>query len=66
MKQLSSVMAMDVAGGTRISYTYNVIDDESGEVVTANEVGTFFVTDATLQGQVDAVMDYVRQHKLAE
>ena len=66
MKQLSSVMAMDVAGGTRISYTYNVIDDESGEVVSANEVGTFFVTDATLQGQVDAVMDYVRQHKLAE
>lgn len=66
MKQLSSIMAMEMAGGTRISYTYNVIDDESGEVVSANEVGTFFVTDATLQGQVDAVMDYVRQHKLAE
>lgn len=66
MKQLSSVMAMNISGGTRISYTYNVIDDESGEVVSANEVGTFFVTDATLQGQVDAVMDYVRQHKLAE
>lgn len=66
MKQLSSVMAMNIAGGTRISYTYNVIDDESGEVVSANEVGTFFVTDATLQGQVDAVMDYVRQHKLAD
>ena len=66
MKQLSSVMAMNIAGGTRISYTYNVIDDESGEVVSANEVGTFFVTDAALQGEVDAVMDYVRQHKLAE
>lgn len=66
MKQLSSVMAMNISGGTRISYTYNVIDDESGEVVSANEVGTFFVTDATLQGQVDAVMDYVRQHKLTD
>lgn len=66
MKQLSSVMAMEMAGGTRISYTYNVIDDESGEVVTANEVGTFFVTDATLQKHVKAVMDYVWQHKLAE
>ena len=66
MKQLSSVMAMNISGGTRISYTYNVIDDESGEVVSANEVGTFFATDATLQGQVDAVMDYVRQHKLTD
>lgn len=66
MKQLSSVMAMPIAGGTRISYTYNTIDEDNGEVVEANEVGTFFVTDADLQASVDAIMDYVREHKLAE
>lgn len=66
MKQLSSIMAMPIAGGTRISYTYNTIDDESGEVVEANEVGTFFVTDSDLQANVDAIMAYVREHKLAE
>ena len=66
MKQLSSIMAMPIAGGTRISYTYNVIDDTSGEVQQANEVGTFFVTDAELQGNIDAIMAYVREHKLAD
>lgn len=66
MKQLSSVMAMPIAGGTRISYTYNTIDEGSGEVVEANEVGTFFVTDSELQANVDAIMAYVREHKLAE
>lgn len=65
MKQLSSIMAMPIAGGTRISYTYNTID-ESGEVVEANVVGTFFVTDADLQANVDAIMAYVREHKLAD
>ena len=66
MKQLSSIMAMPIAGGTRISYTYNTIDEGNGEVVEANEVGTFFVTDSELQANVDAIMTYVREHKLAE
>ena len=66
MKQLSSIMAMPIAGGTRISYTYNTIDEGNGEVVEANEVGTFFVTDAELQANIDAIMAYVREHKLAE
>ena len=66
MKQLSSIMAMPIAGGTRISYTYNTIDEGNGEVVEANEVGTFFVTDSELQANVDAIMAYVREHRLAE
>ena len=66
MKQLSSIMAMPIAGGTRISYTYNTIDEGNGEVVEANVVGTFFVTDADLQANVDAIRAYVREHKLAE
>lgn len=66
MKQLSSYMALSVSGGDRISYTYDVIDDETGDVVSANNKGSYFVTDEELRGHVDAIRDWIRQHKLSE
>ena len=66
MKQLSSFMALAVNGGDRISYTYDVIDDETGEVVSTNNKASFYVTDAGLAGHVEAVRDWLREHKLAE
>ena len=66
MKQLSSFMALNVNGGDRISYTYDVIDGQTGDVVDTNIKESFFVVDDELRGHVDAIRDYIREHKLAE
>lgn len=65
IKQLSSFMALNVNGGDRISYTYDTIDADTGDVIDANTKESFFVTDAELRGHVEAVRDYIREHKLS-
>lgn len=65
MKQLSSFMALNVNGGDRISYTYDTIDDTTGDVIDANTKESFFVVDETLRGHIEAVRDYIRKNKLA-
>lgn len=66
MKQLSSFMALSVNGGDRISYTYDELDDETGEVVSANNKASFYVVDNTLRTSINAVRDWLRDHKLSE
>ena len=66
MKQLSSFMALAVNGGDRISYTYDVIDDETGDVISTNNKESFYVVDAALRGHVEDIRDWLREHKLAE
>ena len=66
MKQLSSFLALAVNGGDRISYTYDTIDPDTGDVVDTNTKESFFVVDEGLRGHVNAIRDYIREHKLAE
>lgn len=65
MKQLSSYMVLSVNGGDRVSFTYDTIDEDTGDVVDTNTKESFFVVDEGLRGHVDAIRDYIRQHKLA-
>jgi len=65
MKQLSSLMALSVNGGDRISYTYDEIDGETGDLVESNVKGSFFVVDEGLRAHVEAIRDYIRENKLA-
>lgn len=66
MKQLSSFMAMNVNGGDRIAYTYDVIDDVTGEPKSTNNKASFYVPDETLRGHVNAIRAWIRENKLAE
>lgn len=65
MKQLSSFMALNVNGGDRISYTYDEIDGESGNLIASNTKESFFVVDDELREHVNAIRDYIRENKLA-
>lgn len=65
MKQLSSFMALNVNGGDRISYTYDEIDGESGNLIASNTKESFFVVDDELRAHVNAIRDYIRESKLA-
>lgn len=66
MKQLSSFLVMNVGGGDRISFTYDVLNDDSGEIMDPNRKESFFVVDETLRSHVNAIRDYIRTNKLAE
>lgn len=66
MKQLSSFMALAVNGGDRISYTYDEIDESTGDLVSTNNKESFFVVDDGLRTHLNAIRDYIRQNRLAE
>ena len=64
MKQLSSFMALNIDGGDRISYTYNEINDETGEPISTNNKGNFYVVNEELSGHINAVREFIRKNKL--
>ncbi len=66
MKQLSSFMVLNVNGGDRISFTYDEIDDNTGDMLGGNKKESFFVVDSTLSKHVEAIRKYIRDNKLKE
>lgn len=65
MKQLSSFLILSVNGGDRVSFTYDEIDSETGEVIDGNQKESFFVVDEELRTHIDAIRAYIRENKLA-
>ena len=66
MKQLSSFMALSVNGGDRISFTYDEVDETTGNLVSTNNKESFFVVDGNLRGHVEAIRNFIRDNKLTE
>lgn len=64
MKQLSSFMALSIDGGDRIAYTFNEINDDTGEISSTNNKGNFYILDEGLRSHVDAIRDYIKTNKL--
>lgn len=65
MKQLSSFMVMNVAGGVRVSYTYDEIDEQSGELISSNNKGNFFVVDKSIKAKIEEIQDWIHEKKLS-
>lgn len=64
MKQLSSFMILNVDGGDRVTYTYNEIDGNTGEIISRNNKGNFYVVDDELKGHINAIRDFIKDNKL--
>lgn len=64
MKQLSSLMVLNIDGGDRVSYTYNEINETTGDLISSNNKGSFCVVDDELSGHVEAIRNYIRRNKL--
>ncbi len=65
MKQLSSFLALAVNGGDRVSFTYEEINDETGNIESSNNKESFFVVDGELRSHIEAIRDYIRDNKLS-
>lgn len=64
MKQLNSFMAMSIGGGDRITFTFDEINEETGEPISQNNKGSFYITDSKVMESINAIRDYIREHKL--
>ena len=66
IKQLASFAVLNVNGGDRISYTFDEIDAETGDMISSNNKGSFFVVDSGLKGKITSIRNYISENKLAE
>lgn len=66
MKQLSSFLVLNVNGGDRVSYTYDEIDDETGNLISTNNKENFFVVDSSLRSTIEDIRDYIRENRLSD
>ena len=66
IKQLASFAVLNVNGGQRISYTFDEIDADTGDVISSNQKGSFYVVDDTLKKEVEDIRTYIQEHRLNE
>lgn len=66
IKQLASFAVLNVNGGDRITYTYDEIDAETGDMISSNNKGNFFAVDANLKKNINAIRTYISENKLSE
>lgn len=66
IKKLTSFGKFNTGEGDRITFSYSVIDADTGVVKEQNKRGNFLVLDATLQKHVTAIAKYIEDHFLTE
>jgi len=64
MKRLSSFMVLNINGGDRVSFTFDEIDENTGESISMNNKQSFFVVDKKLTSHINAIRRYIRDNKL--
>jgi len=66
IKQLASFIVLNVNGGDRVSYTYDEIDADTGDLISSNNKGSFFAVDPTLKGKITSIRNYIAENKLSD
>ena len=66
LKQLASFAVLNVNGGNRVSYTYDEIDGDTGNMISSNNTGAFFVVDNDLAASIESIREFIRENKLAD
>lgn len=64
MKQLSSFMVLNVNGGDRVSFTYDEIDENTGEPISQNNKKNFYVVNSDLASHIEAIRTFIRENKM--
>lgn len=66
IKQLASFAAINVNGGQRVTFTYDEIDPDTGDVISQNNKGNFYAVDQALLQNIESIRSYIQEHKLSE
>lgn len=66
IKQLASFAVLNVNGGDRVTYTFDEIDTETGDMVSSNNKGNFYVVDDELKNEINSIRSFIQEHRLSE
>lgn len=66
IKQLASFAVLNVNGGNRVTYTFDEIDPDTGDMISSNNKGNFFAVDADLKSDIEQIRNYIINNKLSE
>ena len=66
IKQLASFAVLNVNGGNRVTYTYDEIDPDTGDMISSNNKGNFFAVDADLKSDIEQIWNYIINNKLSD
>lgn len=66
MKLLTSFTKLTTGEGIRVAYTYSEVNDETGEVISQNNKGSFIALAPTLKQNLNAVDSFIEEHYLSE
>lgn len=66
IKQLASFAAINVNGGQRVTFTFDEIDPDTGDVISQNNKGNFYAVDKTLLKNIESIRTYIAENKLSE
>lgn len=66
IKQLASFAVLNVNGGDRVTYTYDEIDADTGDMISSNNKGSFFVVDSALKSKITGIRNFITENKLSE
>lgn len=64
IKQLASFAVLNVNGGDRVTYTFDEIDADTGDLISSNNKGSFFAVDSTLKSKITQIRNYIGENKL--
>ena len=57
-------MVLNIGGGDRVTYTYDEINDSTGEPISRNNKGNFYVINDELREHIKAIRDFIKDNKL--
>lgn len=63
MKQISGFSVVSINGGNRVSYTYDEIDDSSGELLSTNNRKSFYAVDQELNDRIEYIRKFVNSRE---
>lgn len=66
IKQLATFAVININGGDRLTFTYDTIDETTGEPVSRNEKESFYAVDPELQYHINEIRNYIRKNKLSD
>lgn len=66
MKLLSSFAVLNLDGSDRVSFTYDVVNEETGEPESKNIKGNFYAVNRELVEHIDWIRRFIRENKLSD
>ena len=63
MKQISGFSVVGINNGKRITYTYDEVDDNTGDLISTNNRKSFYAVNEKLINDIDSITEYINSRE---